>query len=30
MLDNLPPTKCMKEEVTFLALVIAGPKDLCT
>jgi hypothetical protein len=23
-------TKCMKEEVTFLALVIQGPKDPCT
>jgi hypothetical protein len=27
---NLPPTKCMKEEVTFLALAIPGPKDSCT
>jgi hypothetical protein len=27
---NLPPTKCMKEEVTFLAMVISVPKDPCT
>jgi hypothetical protein len=26
---NLPPTKCMKEDITFLALVIPGPKDPC-
>jgi hypothetical protein len=26
---NLPPMKCMKEEVTFLALVILVPKDPC-
>jgi hypothetical protein len=30
MAYNLPPTKCMKEELTFLTLVIPGPKDLCT
>jgi hypothetical protein len=27
---NLPPTKCMKEEVMFLALVIPSPNDPCT
>jgi hypothetical protein len=26
---NLPPTKCMKEDITFLALVIPSPKDPC-
>jgi hypothetical protein len=26
---NLPATKCMKEEVTFLALIISGPKNPC-
>ncbi|XP_025811686.1 uncharacterized protein LOC112889329 [Panicum hallii] len=27
---NLPPSKCMKEDVTFLALIIPGPKDPVT
>jgi hypothetical protein len=27
---NLPPNKCMKEGVLFLALIVSGPKDLVT
>jgi hypothetical protein len=27
---NLPPSKCMKEGVTILALVVPGPKDPLT
>jgi hypothetical protein len=27
---NLPPNKCMKEEVMFLALIVPGPKDPVT
>jgi hypothetical protein len=27
---NLPPNKCMKEGVLFLALIVPGPKDPVT